>query len=281
MLSQLLEILLDINESRKIPIHLRHDLRSPPPSESEVPDLEPDTTPTTLEQVQQARAALVEARNELEAGQLDEASFKETEAELTAIIIKGRSLVNLSKTNHTTAANIENEPPVFDLKSDAPSTYLTIAHEEEWLTALDNYLDLPHTEDNPVPTKARPTERDREKANQIENPMSVFNWLSKHKPKELIEEDEKQSKVNKKSSPKPPTSAPAASRAGTKREKVVKAEEEVLDEDGLVVGGVAESGQKKRRRGADDDAYRPKGGGKKRKRASTKSSVPGTGTDEV
>ena len=221
----------------------------------------------------------------MEAGQLDETSFRDTETDLTAIISRGRSLANLSKTIHTTVACIEHEPPVFDLKADTPSTYLTTAHEEGWLTALDNYLDLPHTEDNPVPPASEPTERDREKDNQLQHAMSVFNWLSRHRPKELLEEDEKPSRISKRSSPKPPTSAPAPSRSSTKREKATKAEEEILDEDGSILGGATEgvtASQKKRKRGPDDEAYRPKGGGnKRRKRASTKTSVPGAAADEA
>ena len=289
---QLLELLLDVNDCAKIPLHLKHDLRSPPPSATEVPELEPDDVPASLEEIQQAEAALREARSDFESGQIDPADYEDTEAAITAMITKGRSLATLSKTSHSHVQDVGPEL-MPDLYGDTPTGYLTPLHAEEYLSGLDTYFHVTGPDNPPVPMRVKPNERDREREVQLRNPMSVQNWLANHRPKELMVEDdaagaEKPAKTPRKSPPKPSTSTSNPNRGNTKREKpgalLPKAEEEVLDEDGSVVAGVSEEAggpQKKRKRGQDDDnAYRPKGGSnKKRKRAGTKGSSAGGGVE--
>lgn len=291
--SQLLDLLLDVNDSDKIPSHLRYDLRSPPLDEAAVPDLTPDRNGPSYEELQQAQAALQEARMELEAEQISPQSYQETELALCAIINQGRSLVNLSKTTHTTLEDVPLDIMPEDLKEDNPAGYYSPANEEKRLASVDAYLDEAHPDDQPLPRRNKPNDKERERNAQLQNPVSVYNWIADHRPTVMNDEDgsaEKAAKVPRKPSPKHSTSAPAAAaaaappRSTAKREKagalIPKPEEEVLDDDGSVIGGFVEevnASQRKKKRGQDDDAYRPKGGGsKKRKRASTKTSnTPG------
>lgn len=275
-----------MNDSDKIPLHLRYDLRSPPPDEASVPDLTPDRNAPSYEELQQAQAALQEARMELEAGQISRQSYQETELALCGIINQGRSLANLSKTTHSTLEDVPFDIMPEDLKQDSPAGFLSPAHEDEYLASLDAYLDAPHSDDQILPPRHKLNDREREKDLQLHNPVSVYNWIADHRPNVMNDDDgstDKPARVPRKPSPKQSTSAAAAApppRSTTKREKagalIPKPEEEILDEDGSVIGGFVEdagAAQKKRRRGQDDDAYRPKGGGsKKRKRASTKNS---------
>ncbi|KAG8529487.1 uncharacterized protein KY384_006124 [Bacidia gigantensis] len=276
----LLELLLDVNDSGRVPAHLRYDLRSPAPGESDVPELMSDHDPPSPGQVQQAYAALQEFRAEQPPGVPDP---QETENQLSAIINHQPSFKSLSKTSHSTLDVVPTEL-VPELSEEMPTGLLTPTHEEEHIASVDAYLEMPHPIEQPLPPKQRPTEREREREIQLKNPMSVYNWLSHHRPK-VLEDDrgdinhDKPPKVPRRSPPKASSSTPGATRSGVKREKagsqLAKPEEEVLDEDGSVIAGfVEESGMpKKRKRGQDDDAYRPKGGGsKKRKRASTKNS---------
>ena len=290
--SQLLDLLLDVNESNKIAPHLRYDLRSPPPDESAVPDLMPDQPSPSDEEIQQAQAALQEARMDLDSGQIDPQDYKVTEAALSAIICQGRTLAHLSRATHSTLECVPPEVMPEDLKGDAPTGFLSPAHEEEYLAMLDTYLDEPHPDDRPLPPRPRLNDREKDRDIQLRNPMSVYNWLSHHRPKVLMDDDasnEKPMKATRKPSPKPPASTPGPVRSTSKREKagalLPKPEEEILDEDGSVIGGFVEEAPgslKKRKRGQDDDAYRPKGGGsKKRKRASTKNSNTGGSNESV
>ena len=291
--SQLLDVLLDVNDSDKIPPHLRFDLRSPPPDEASVPDLTPDRNAPSYEELQQAQAALQEARMEMEAGQISPESYQETELALCVIINQDRTLANLLKTTHSTLEHVPPDIMPEDLKANNPAGFFSPAHEDEYLASLDAYLDEPHPDDQPLPPKSRPNEKERDRDQQLHNPVSVYNWIADHKPSVINDDDastEKPPKPPRKSSPKQSTSSGGAGggtaaavpppRSTSKREKagalIPKPEEEILDEDGSVIGGFVEdvtASQKKRKRGQDDDAYRPKGGGgKKRKRASTKNS---------
>ena len=283
--SQLLEILLEVNDSTKIPPHLRYDLRDPVPSSSDVPELSPDREPADEGLgFEAAQSALEEVRLELQSKKMDLTIFKEFEASLSAIINRPKSLISLSKVSHSTlhgekAVPHEQLPP--DLTEDSPAGYLSSAHEEEFLSTLDAYLDNAKPDMPPLPPGPRPTDRERERDAQLHNPMSVFNWLSKHKHDvytDKEEEKEKPAKADKarKSSPK---ATPQPSR-GSKRDRkeagsAVKAEpaEEILDDEGIPIVGEVKEKSGKRKRGGEDEAYRPKGGSSrpsnKRKRAST------------
>ena len=229
---------------------------------------------------------------ELHSGQIDPQTFRDNEAALCTIISQGRTLTHLSKATHSTLECVPFEVMPEDLKEDAPTGFLSPAHEEEYLAVLDTYLDEAHPDDQPLPPRPRPNDREKDRDIQLRNPMSVYNWLSHHRPKVLIDDDasnDKPVKAPRKASPKPPSSTPGPVRSNSKREKagalLPKPEEEILDEDGSVIGGFVEEASgslKKRKRGQDDDAYRPKGGGsKKRKRASTKNSNTGGSTESV
>ncbi|KAL9105071.1 MAG: hypothetical protein Q9163_000084 [Psora crenata] len=278
---QLLDLLLDINDSNKIPPYLRYDLSDG----AAVPELMPDRSPSAYQDLQNPQLALHEAKLELQSGHIDLQSYKEQEAALSAIIGRSQSLNNLCKTSHSTLQCVPPDLVPADLTENTPTNYLSPTHEEEYLSAVDAYLDAPHPVEQPLPQPPpKPTERDREREIQLRNPMSVFNWLSHHRPKVFLDDDpshDKPAKVPRRASPKPPGATQALARSNVKREKagalLPKPEEEVLDEDGFVTGAIVEEGGgsgRKRKRGQEDDAYRPKGGGsKKRKRASTKTST--------
>ena len=253
----------------------------------------PDRSPPSHQDVQLAHAALQEARLEYQSGQLDLQTYREQEEQLSAIIGQRQSLANLSRISHSTLQCVPTEQIPHDLTDDAPSSYLSPVHEEEYLSAIDSYLDAPHPDDQPLPPRSsKIADRDREREQQLRNPVSANNWLALHRPNVLLDHDathEKTAKAARRSSPKVPSDTPATARSAVKKEKVsallAKPEEELLDEDGFVIGSALEEGGgtlKKRKRGQDDDAYRPKGGGsKKRKRASTKTSNLGGGEGVV
>ena len=299
---QLLELLLDVNDSNKISPCPRYDLRDPIPSESEIPALSPDYDFEDDLDIDQAQHALEEARVELDSKMIDIDAYKNLENDLSAIISRPKSLTQLSKMSHSVLHGEKAVPPQ-DLPANinevSPACYLSPTHEEDFYSTIDNYIDTAKPDAPPMPPAARPTDRERERDTQLHNPMSVFNWLSKHRSDFAVDKDEeggakekpvKGGSEKKKSSPKP---TPAPSR-GSKRDrssivKEPKSEpiEEMLDEEGFVIGGEATAaggGKGKRKRGGEDEAYRPKGGSSrpsKRKRASTlKKGEKGDGAEE-
>lgn len=296
--SQILELLLEVNESQKAPPHTRYDLSSPPPSVTDLPELSrSDSEP--LEEVHDAQLALREARHEYESGILDRGSYTATESQLLHIMSQGRKLRNLHCTVHTRPDNgegVERTRELYpELWEDDAVGFLSPTHAESFAKQYDEYLERDLGVDDPyLPTMGRRGEREREREGMLHNPMSVYNWLSTHRPREMVaaaEEEEVKGSLSRKSPPKQGGggsvmgvgAAPVGGKSSKKGGGGLK-EEEMLDEEGYVVGGElgadeggiggAGAGAKKRKRGVggeDDGSYRPKGGGgKKRKRASTK-----------
>ncbi|KAF6234274.1 hypothetical protein HO173_007696 [Letharia columbiana] len=275
---QLLDLLLDVNESTKVLPHLRYDLRSPTPDASAVPALEPDLSPYGPSEIESTRAALEEAKQDLYTGQITPAAFKTMEAEFHAILNRTNSLSNLSRVQHTTLNIVSTEEMPKDLLQEAPIGYMTPSHEDEFLSALDTYLaNLPPEAPLMLPRPFRPTDREREKDAQLRNPVSVYNWLREHRPKVFLQDprpEEKESAPEKvssvsesaghKASPKPPSSGTAKRRSAAVPKQEVEPEPEVLDDEGNVIGGAGiDPPAPKTKRKRDDDAYRPKGGSSK------------------
>jgi hypothetical protein len=299
--SQLLDLLLDVNDSSRLPPAFRYDLRSPTPNASDVPSLEPDIPPRTLEDIEGARSALREAKYELECGQITRAEFDEHAAALSAIINAPqiqdapKSLTNLSKITHTELSTVDAIAMPPDLLGEPPTGYLTPAREDEMLDKLDHFLASAPPDAHVIPPRPpRPTDKEREKDAQLHNPVSVYNWLKadreKQKEKQQVyahdlETDAHASSAHNseaphksKPSPKPPSSSgttstkPTRKRASSSLVPKPEPEEEILDEDGTVIRGGTEPAEKKKRKRENDDAYRPKGGSS-RARKRTKGSI--------
>ena len=275
LISQLLDLLLDINESTKVLPHLRYDLRSPTPDASAVPALEPDVSPSGPSEIESTRAALEEARQDLYTGQITPAAFKTMEAEFHAILNRTNSLTNLSRVQHTTPDIVAAAVMPKELLQEAPMGYMTPGHEDEYLSTLDTYLaNLPPEAPPMLPRPPRPTDREREKDMQLRNPVSVYNWLREYRPKVFLQDprpEEKESVPDKvssvpesaghKASPKPPSSSTSKRRPAAVPKQEVEPEPEILDDEGNVIGGAGiDPPVPKGKRKRDDDAYRPKGG---------------------
>lgn len=279
-ISHLLDLLIDINSLEKVPPHLRYDLRSPTPDASAVPPLEPDISPSSPSEVESARLALEEARQDLHAGQMTPNTYKSMEASLCAIIHHTNSLANVSRTTHTSLAVMNSHTMPIDLLDENPIGYMPPAQEDEYLSSLDTFLANSPPDIQPaLPRPSRPTDREREKDSQLHNPVSVYNWLRVHRPGVFLQDpkDPKEPKEPKESShAKDSTSEPAGHRpspkpvssSGTKAarrttlvaKQETEPEPEIIDEEGFVIGGGVEIPAAKSKRKREDDAYRPKGG---------------------
>ena len=257
-------MLLEVNESSRIPPNLRYDLRSPTPSESAVPALEPDVLP---HDPSSARAAFEEAKQELTAGMLSPERYKSLEAEYAAIF-SPKSLSRLSKTTPHTVLDF---PPSTDLPHDLgapnPTGYMTLSHEEEYLSTLDAALEASElgTQPPPLSHPIRSNEKhEKERDAALRNPVSVYNWLRKHQPQVFLQDNE--------SPPEKPTPKPQAITRTPKRSSIIpKQETDIFDDDGFLIGGIPEASTRSKRK-RDDEPYRPKGGNN---RVSKKKKVSG------
>ena len=252
--SQLLDLLLDINESNRVPPHLRYDLRSPTPDASAVPALEPDLSPNDPSDVKSALSALQEVKEELATGQITPTSYTRVEAALLDTINKPQALTRLDTTPHTTLQSVIPGYLPEDLDVDTPTGYLSPGHEEEYLSTLDISIGTSQTvpSRNLPPHSARSSDKhEKDKEAQLRNPVSVYNWLRKNQPQVFLQDNEvAPEKLAAK--PQPVTKTPKRSSIAPKQEQ------EIIDEDGFVIGGLAEPSKPKRKR--EDEPYRPKGG---------------------
>ncbi|MCJ1320698.1 hypothetical protein MMC15_006039 [Xylographa vitiligo] len=249
---QLLDLMVDVNESTGIAPHLRYDLRSPTPSESAVPGLEPDVASRKTMDSGGARAALEEAKHELSTGQITPDSYRQLEAALNEALHKSISLSQLSTVSHTVLDDVPEDDLPHDIGESSPAGYLSLDHEEEYLAILDATLEgsgsRPIGSANSHPIRSN----DRDKDVALRNPVSVYNWLRKHQPQVFLQDSD--------SPPDRSSTRPSNVTKIPRRSTVVpKQEPEVLDDEGFLISASLE-GLSRTKRKRDDEPYRPKGG---------------------
>lgn len=251
-LSQLLEVLLEFNDSLHVSPNLRFDLSMPddspflPSPETEIAPLVNDAT--------LARTALKEAKTELAAGTITSGAYRQVEESIKRNKAFGPAMQyrSLSQFPHTA-------PPATDQAKSADSNierklgYLTPEHETEFYLGLDAKLGdeaaAQQLERMPDP----PTFAAREREANIRNPASVYNWLRRNQPQTLQD--------NEAASEKSAT-RPSNQRAAKRAQAQARKEEDMNDEDGVDVNPTPK-GKRKR---DEDTGYRPKGGSSRPKK---------------
>lgn len=259
--SQLLDLLLDVNESNRIPPHVRYDLRSPTPDALAVPALEPDRSPQGSYDAIEARAALEDLKSDLRTGQVSPRSYGQMEASLLDIVNKPKILAHLDATPHTTLESVLPDNLPSDLDEDTPTGYLSPAHEEEFLSNLDITLGDGPLDSGPIfpSSLAKTSTRDKEKDALLRNPVSVYNWLRKHHPQVFLQDESSSDKPAPKQAPKPSPKPSNPTKSSKRISAVPKQEQEILDEEGYLVEGNLDVPVKAKRK-REDEPYRPKGG---------------------
>jgi len=273
---QLLDLLLDVNESTRIPAHLRYDLRSPTPSESAVPGLEPDVASRRTIDLGNARAALEEAKHELSTGQITPDSYRQLEAAMTEALHKSVSLSQLSGTSHTVLEDVPEDDLPHDIGESSPAGYLSFEHEEEYLAVLDAAIEGSGSRHTGSASSHPIRSNDRDKDVALRNPVSVYNWLRKHQPQVFLQDSD--------SPPDRSSIKPSNTTKQPRRSTIVaKQEPEVLDDEGFLISASLE-GLSRSKRKRDDEPYRPKGGSsrpyKRKKTANGQGDRKETGEDE-
>lgn len=254
--------MLDVNESRRIPLYLRYDLRSPTPDATAVPGLEPDRSPSRGLDATGALAALAEARADMRAGRISPRSYKALEIDFLEIINRpSRVLAHLEATPHTTLASVTPDLLPCDLDSAAPTGYYSPNHETEFLSALDNNLGTTPGSARLGLTNhtAKLGEKEKEKDAQLRNPVSVHNWLRKHHPSVFLQDEPSPDKASPKNATKVSPKPPKEPKPSKKSTATLKQEQEIIDDEGYLIGGNLEIPAKNKRK-REDEPYRPKGG---------------------
>ncbi|KAJ5469490.1 hypothetical protein N7539_009108 [Penicillium diatomitis] len=247
---QLLEILLEFNESLHLPPSSRYDLSMPddtpflPPTEQEITPLVNDS--------KLAKTALKEAKAELANGTLSASAYRQVEESVKknkdfAPALQYRKLIQVP---HTAASALEQERGSNGVRRTLG--YLTPERETECYLALDAKLG----DETAITQLARipepPTFAEREREAVLRNPASVHNWLRRNQPQNLQEHEVASEKS---------TSRPSNVRS-SKRALAQRKDEENYDEEGIEI----EPTPKNKRKREEDAGYRPKGGNNRSKK---------------
>ncbi len=252
--SQLLDLLLDVNNASRIPPQYRFDLAASASQPSKDTKLGADGLPSNSYDAAAVQATLEEAKVELATGDMTLEAYNQLEMSLSnqpqPQMTTFESLLSVPHTDKTPLES--GDIPDFIL-TDTPPGYLSPAHEDDYLFNLDNTLNptpiIPHqsaTIDHPRPgEKGSPKDRDM----AAKNPVSVYNWLRKNEPQVFLQDHEgnfdKHIKAPNPKTVKRPSVAP-------------KPEPEVQEDEFGLLPEITPSSRAKRKR--DDEPYRPKGG---------------------
>jgi hypothetical protein len=245
--SQLLEVLLEFNESLHIPPDVRFDLSMPndppllPTPEQAIAPLVNDAT-LAKTAWKEAKAALAEGRINADAYRSVEESIKRNKA--------------FAPANHYSSLSQSHPPSLDVLKAGKDDTdrklgYFAPDHETEYYLALDAKLGDEAAAQQLARIPDRPTLAERERDASIRNPASVYNWLRRNQPQTLQDNEAASEKS---------ASRPSNQRA-SKRAPAQRKDEDMYDEDGMD----APTPKNKRKRD-EDTGYRPKGGSSRSKK---------------
>ncbi|KAJ5937434.1 hypothetical protein N7454_004734 [Penicillium verhagenii] len=248
---QLLEVLMEFNESVHVHPSMRYGLTLP----SDTPFL-----PTPEKEVKAvvddailARTALKEAKAGIASGNFSPTAYRQVEESIKRNKEFAPALLysDLNKVPHT-EATLPADGAKEAVSVDRKLGYFTPEHETEHYLALDARLGDPGAKAQLARIPDAPTFAEREKEASTRNPASVFNWLRRNQPQALQDHEVGSEKS---------TSRPSNART-SKRAPVQRKEEETIDEDGAEV----EPTPKGKRKRDEDTGYRPKGGNNRSKK---------------
>lgn len=277
--SELLEILLDMNQSPAIPTDLRFDVRTPA-QRQRATIIEPDITPeASNEMITEYTAAITKGL----IPPIDLHIIRDQmEDQLAAQGVQ--KLESLERSVPYPLVNGEDDLPQED-RGDEPPTFLSTSQETEYLQRLDAKLGDRLSLDKDLaqpqsPHQAELTPRELERHMELLNPQSQHNWLKTHSKMHAALDDDTESLASHEGGA---SSKPAGRKRGKNLAKQVgdRAMERAyegmspsaasgFEEDELQP--VEEPGSGRKRARDPDGAYRVKGGrggavkGSKRKR---------------
>ncbi|CAI7609104.1 hypothetical protein N7533_000548 [Penicillium manginii] len=247
---QLLEVLLEFNESLQVSPTLRFDLNMPADIPS-LPTAEQVIAPL-VEDATLARTTLKEAKTELANGTFSAGAYRQVEESIkrNKEFAPAMNYSTLCKVPHT-ATNAPDAEKITD-GVERRLGYFTPEHETEYYLALDAKLgdEAAALQVERIPDP--PTFAEREKDANLRNPASVHNWLRRNQPQTLQDHE-----VASEKSTSRPSNQRSSKRAPTQRK-----DEEAHEEEGID----AEPTPKNKRKREEDTGYRPKGGSSRSKK---------------
>jgi exosome complex component RRP4 len=254
--SQLLEVLLEFNDTVHISPRLRYDLNVPG-DEAILPTPDRELSPSYNDHAL-ATSILRNAKDELASGIMTSESYQILEDGVK----RGKAFApwlrytDLIKVPHSTPAP-ESQNPAADATFDQNLGFLTPEHETEYCLATDAKLgDMPSAlQLTRAPEKPSLAEREREFA--LRSPVSVHHWLRKNQPNIFLQDNENASEKS--------SSRPSNLRTSKRSAPASRKDEDTHDEDSVMMdAGPTSGGSKAKRKRDEETTPRPKAGSNSR-----------------
>ncbi|PKY07726.1 hypothetical protein P168DRAFT_294008 [Aspergillus campestris IBT 28561] len=253
---QLLEVLLEFNDSLHIAPDVRYDLTAPGD------DDEGDFLPTPHREQSPAHrdptaaaSRLKDAKAELAAGRLSVDAYHDLENTIKhgkafAPRLHYRSLIQTPHTDPRLEEGADDRAPGSQFEQTLG--FLTPEHETEYYLSMDAKLGDESAALQLGRATDKPSFAERERDAALRNPISVYNWLRRNQPQIFLQDNENASEKS--------TSRPSNLRA-SKRAPPQRKDDDTHDEDGSTVDTGPTSGSAKNKRKRDDETGPKKGGG--------------------
>ena len=256
--SQLLEVLMEFNDSIHVPSNLRYDLNYP--NDSSSPYTKRDILPPKYNNAASAKFALESAKADMMHNRITPEAYRSLEDAVKSgsYFPPGMRYTSLSNVPHTTPKSEgDGRPGNDELEQQLQLGYLTPECETEYYLAMDARLG-----DEPAALQLgrapeKPSFADRERDASLKSSVSVYNWLRKNQPHIFLQDNEN---VSEKSASRP--SVRSSKRVSTQNRK----DDDTHDEDGSIKDAGASGNSKGKRKRDEDTSYRPKGGGSRSSR---------------
>ncbi|KAL4907641.1 hypothetical protein BDW74DRAFT_166328 [Aspergillus multicolor] len=237
---QLLEVLLEFNDTVHIPPKLRYDLHAPGDEDPvQTPDGE---LPTAYNDYALATSELRNAKELLAAGRITVEHYQQLESGLRRRAFAPLSrYTDLTKIPHSALGpeGLNSTNSAEDLALNQNLGYLTPEHETEYCLVADASMgDMQAAVQlSRLPEKPSLLEREREHA--LRSPVSVHHWLRKNHPNIFLQDNENASEKS--------SSRPSNLRASKRSAPASRKDEDTHDEDSTMADSGPTSKAKRKR----------------------------------
>ncbi|PWY79362.1 hypothetical protein BO94DRAFT_558560 [Aspergillus sclerotioniger CBS 115572] len=246
---QLLEVLLEFNDSLHVSPSLRYDL-SAPEDDSFLPPPERDI-PKSYSDPDVASSVLQDARGRLTAGRMSSEAYREVEDDVKRGQAFAPQMQYTSLTKFPHSGPLQPEDP--DAYNPAQELgFLTPEYETEYCLALDAKLGDEEALDQLVCIARKPSLAERERDAALRSHVSVHNWLRQNQPQIFLQDNENASEKS--------GSRPSNLRASKRAPAPSRKDEDTYDDDSILETASTSGGTKGKRKRDEDTGYRPKGG---------------------
>ncbi|RMZ90622.1 hypothetical protein DV736_g2144, partial [Chaetothyriales sp. CBS 134916] len=248
---QLLDLVTELNSLPQVPSSLRFNLDTKYESGGQLSDISSQITDE-----QSGHIALRKARYQLQLGQINACEYSNLKRSILRAPAFAADTSYTSLTKYAAAIS-QTSPGIADAPGHLVSPFLGTKQEDQYLQSLDSCIagtssNVRAHATHSLGTKHVEKSSERDKEIQLQNPVSVYNWLRKHEPKVFLQDNESTTDKTTRAT------GSRLSKRNANRDSIIKQEQEMYDEDGFAID-VSNTAKGKRKRD-DDGGYRPKGG---------------------